>query len=358
MQCEIVIEIDSFNVSQSMASVSPTCTVYFLEDVFVRSQSTFSTVSRAGFTVIELAVVVGIIGVIVSITLPAIQAAREASRRSQCTNNLKQLALAVHSFENSFRKFPSSEPISLEGRPQPHGWLIYVTPYIEKQILYDKYKFNKPWHDPDNYPVVGLRTEVFECPATPDEARRDFAPPPAAEAFAATTDYATVTHVDPRLVTQGLVDRAGVGAMPKKAQPIRDHIQDGLSNTILLIESAGRPQVWREGSAFEAPPNTRTLGGAWASPTTDISLIGSSEDGCTTPGKYAINRTNGEPAGNVYPHPQYGTDGTGQVYSFHSGCVNSVFADGSVHTLDEETDVRVLAKFITRAGREVHPTPK
>ena len=213
---------------------------------------------RRGFTIIELAMVIGIIGVIVSITLPAIQAAREASRRNQCANNLKQLGLAIHSFENACRRLPSSEPISLEGTPQPHSWTIYVTPYVEKQILYDKYQFKKPWFDPANHPVTGLRTAVFECPATPDETRRDFAPPPATEAFAATTDYATITHVDPRLVTLGLADRAGLGAMPKKAQPMRDHIQDGLSNTLLLTESAGKPQVWRVGSRFEAPPTTAT----------------------------------------------------------------------------------------------------
>jgi prepilin-type N-terminal cleavage/methylation domain-containing protein len=307
---------------------------------------------KHGFTVIELLMVIGIIGALVSITLPAVQAARESSRRSHCSNNLKQLGLAIHNFANAFRKMPASEPISFEGTPQPHGWLIYVTPYIEQQFLYDKYDFTKPWDDSVNRPVVSMRSAMFECPSSVDPLRKDFAPPPAAEAFAAASDYAALTHVDPRLVTAGLVDQAGLGAMPKKAQPLLDHIQDGLSNTLLLVESAGRPQVWRRGNTFEAPPATRTLGGAWASPLSDISLIGSDHEGIVTPGKFAINRTNGEPAGNVYPHPQYGTDGTGQIYSFHSSCMNAAFADGSVHTLDEEIDIRVLAKFVTRAGHE------
>ena len=147
--------------------------------------------------------------------------------------------------------------------------------------------------------------------------------------------------------------------MPKKAQPTLEHIQDGLSNTILLIESAGRPQIYRCGREFSSPPNTRTLGAAWASPQSDLSLIGSTKDGETVPGPFAINRTNGEPAGSVYPHPQYGTDGTGQIYSFHSGCANSVFADGSVHTLNEDVDIRVLARFVTRAGNEIiDPIPE
>lgn len=93
--------------------------------------------SRRGITLTELLVATGIIGTLLSIALPAVQAARESSRRSQCSNNLKQLSLAIHGFENSFRKLPSSEPISLEGTPLPHGWLIYVTPYLEQQRLYD-----------------------------------------------------------------------------------------------------------------------------------------------------------------------------------------------------------------------------
>src|SRR5690606_34641467 len=82
--------------------------------------------ARCGFTIIELLVVIGIIGALVSITLPAVMAARESARRNHCSNNLKQLGLAVRGFENAFRRLPSSEPISLEGTPQQHGWLIYV----------------------------------------------------------------------------------------------------------------------------------------------------------------------------------------------------------------------------------------
>ena len=310
------------------------------------------TLQRPAFTMIEVLIVIGIIGVLVSLTLPAVQAARESSRRSQCSNNLKQLGLAVQSFENAFKKLPSSEPISLEGVPLSHGWMIYVMPYLEQQRLYDVYQFSKPWHDAANMPVTSVRNAMLECPGSVNPERRDFASPPATEAFAAVSDYATVTHVDPRLVASGLVQRAGLGAMPKKAQPLLDHIQDGLSNTILLVESAGRPQIWRRGSSFEAPPTTRTLGGAWASPVSDIALIGASEDGASAPGSFAINRTNGEPGGNVFPHPQYGTDGTGQFYSFHSGCVNAVFVDGSVHTVAEDVDMRIIAQYVTRAGQE------
>jgi prepilin-type processing-associated H-X9-DG protein len=89
-----------------------------------------------------------------------------------------------------------------------------------------------------------------------------------------------------------------------------------------------------------------------------LTLIGSSADGATVPGEYAINRTNGEAAGSVFPHPQYGTDGTGQFYSFHTGCVNAAFADGAVRTLADDINVRVAAKLVTRAGNEIAPVLK
>lgn len=316
-------------------------------------RSRYRSNDRRGITLTELMVASGIIGALLSIVLPAVQAARESSRRSQCSNNLRQLSLAIHGFENSFRRLPSSEPISLEGTPLPHGWMIYVTPYLEQQRLYDKYDFSKPWHDAANVPVTSVRNAMFECPSSINPERRDYAPPPAAEAFAAVSDYAALTHVDPRLVQMGLVDYAGLGAMPKKAQPIAQHITDGLSNTLMLVESSGRPQVWRRGREFEAPPTTRTLGGAWASPLSDVSLIGAGEDGIAVPGKFGINRTNGEPAGAVFPHPQYGTDGNGQIYSFHNGCVNAAYADGGVRVISEDVDIRTLARHVTRAGNEV-----
>ncbi len=306
---------------------------------------------RRAITLTEILVAIGIMGTLISLALPAVQAARESSRRNQCANNLKQLSLAVQNFENAFKRLPSSEPISMEGVPLAHGWMIYVMPYLEQQRLYDVYIFSKPWYDAANMPVTSMRNSLLECPASADAERRDFAPPPAAEPFAAISDYAAVTHVDARLATAGLVERAGLGAMPKRAQPLLDHIQDGLSNTIQLVESAGRPQVWRRARSFQSPPATRILGGAWASPLSDVALVGASEDGATVPGSFAINRTNGEPSA-VYPNPPYGTDGTGQFYSFHSGCLNAAFGDGAVRTLSDEIEVRLLAQYITRAGHE------
>jgi prepilin-type N-terminal cleavage/methylation domain-containing protein len=315
--------------------------------------STINQVYRRGVTLIELLVVVSIIGTLAGLILPAVQAARESSRRSQCANNLKQWGLAIHGFHNSFNRLPTSESVPISAGSTDHGWMITALPYLEQQSMYDRYDFSKPWSDVANRPVVSVRFETMECPSSPTPERFDYAPPPATEPIAAVSDYGGVTHVDDRLVTAGLVDKAGLGAMPKKCAASFNYIRDGLSNSILMIESAGRPQIWRKGSAFSAPPTDRVNGGGWARPASDLALIGSSADGTSAVGPCAMNCTNGEAAGSAYPHPIYNTNGTGQFYSFHGDCVKALLADGSVHVLDEKMDIRMLARYVTRAGQEV-----
>jgi prepilin-type N-terminal cleavage/methylation domain-containing protein/prepilin-type processing-associated H-X9-DG protein len=312
--------------------------------------------SRRGISLIELLVVISIIGILGSLILPAVQSSRESSRRNRCLNNLKQIGFGIQNFHNSFCRLPCSEPLAADGTPQPHGWAIYAMPYLEQQSLYDRYQFDKPWSDQANVPVVHLRVANLECPAASNATRLDFAAPPSIDGIAAVSDYGALTHVDQRLLAAGLVDRVGAGAMPKRSQSTFTHIKDGLSNTLLLIESAGRPQVWQKSTALGAAPATRVFGGGWASPATDLALLGSSPDGTMVPGPCALNCTNGEPAGDVYPLPYYQTDGTGQFYSFHAGIVNAAFADGSVQSLRDDIDIRLLARMVTRDQNEVVPS--
>ena len=103
--------------------------------------------SRAGFTLIELLVVIAIIAVLIALLLPAIQRVREAANRTTCTNNLKQLGLAMHSFESANRGFPpcrvnNPPPESGIGARMQHSWAPFIFPYIEQQALHDRYNFN------------------------------------------------------------------------------------------------------------------------------------------------------------------------------------------------------------------------
>ena len=103
----------------------------------------------SGFTLVELLVVIAIIGVLVSLLLPAVQAAREAARRMQCTNNLKQIGLALHNYESTNKKFPFGKGPSYPGAPVYARWSqhAFILPYIEQQNLYNTIDFDyPPWH--------------------------------------------------------------------------------------------------------------------------------------------------------------------------------------------------------------------
>jgi len=196
---------------------------------------------------------------------------------------------------------------------------------------------------------------VFQCPATPDPGRLDGAPDnfPTWSANVATGDYGGVYGVDPRLLTLGLVDGVGEGVVSKTTKVRITDITDGTSNTLHITESAGGPNVWRAGRQVGAAPTAIKNGGGWCRPAREIPLLsGSSADGVTIPGPCGVNCTNGQVL-TAYPDAYYGTDGTGQIYSFHTGGVNALFADGSVHFLSQNITIRNLARLVTRAGGEV-----
>jgi prepilin-type processing-associated H-X9-DG protein len=325
---------------------------------------------------VELLVVIAIIGVLIALLLPAVQAAREAARRGQCQNNLKQLGVAHHNFHDTRGRWASSDrPPGVTNAPRV-SWETILLPFIEQQALYDRYDKTKNWSHPDNRAVVSQRISVFECPSATNPERMDGDPqPPATWAadVAGVSDYAAITHVSKRLLdfntSAPLIDKAGEGILVKnKVNKMRDVI-DGLSNTILLVESAGRPFVWRKGvRAYDDPMAHRVNGGGWCRPASEIQLDGSSFDGTQLPGPCALNCTNGEDvADSTFPYPfggdpgghaPYGSDGTGEVYAFHLGGANVLMGDGSVHFVQDSVDIRVFAALVTRAEREAHRLPQ
>ena len=127
---------------------------------------------RQGFTLVELLVVIAIIGILVALLLPAVQAARDAARRSQCQNNLKQLGLAVLSFEAANRVFPegSYHIRPLAANPENHftNWAILTLPFYEEQALFDAYDNDLYNSHPDNRPVLRTPLTIHKCPADAD----------------------------------------------------------------------------------------------------------------------------------------------------------------------------------------------
>ncbi len=340
------------------------------------------TARRDGFTLIELLVVIAIIAVLVSLLLPAVQSAREAARRTQCLANLKQIGLAIHNFHDAKKKLPSG------GRPVASsttriGAFVSLLPYLEQSVLYDKYDSSVSWGVAVNLPVSSTRLTVFECPSAPAKSQLDHNPDgvtPGAPwvGIVANGDYGASLGVDPGLAalwngqspaptvpivgslsTISTATQKTNGMLPKNSTLTFADVKDGLSNTIAVWESAGRPYVYQRGNLVsEDLTNHRVNGGGWVRPASDILFAGSNKTGTSVPG-FFLNRTNGLDIGGFsysttgYPAPT-GTEGSSQPYSFHTGSVNVLLGDGSARSLSEDIEITVAAALVTRqdGGRE------
>jgi prepilin-type N-terminal cleavage/methylation domain-containing protein len=115
------------------------------------------------FTLVELLVVLAIIAVLIALLLPATRSARGAARRSQCVNNLKQIALALYNYEQVYKALPPAYTVDASGRPL-HSWRTLILPYLEQEALYRTIDLAKPWNDPANAKALKTPLPVFRCP--------------------------------------------------------------------------------------------------------------------------------------------------------------------------------------------------
>lgn len=322
---------------------------------------------RRGFTLVELLVVIAIIGILVALLLPAVQAARESARRAQCINGLKQLSLAVHMHHDAKNAVPvSARPVGLTTAPRIAA-MTHLLFYLEEGNVRNTFDLAKNWGDIANRPAVNTVISVLNCPSTPEPADRlDGLPElnPWVQEISVPTDYSPTVWVDKRLIDAGLVDRTngdvglandepGIMEYNNPKSAFR-HVTDGLSKTVLLAESAGRPYLYRKGLKVAVPTEGRVNGGGWCRPASDILVFGLSADGKTEVGAGAINVANGSDIVQYgYPHPVISTFGTSQPYAFHPGIANHAMGDGSVRSLNEDLDIRQYARLVTKAGGEI-----
>ena len=300
--------------------------------------------ARTGFTLVELLVVLAIIAILVGLLLPAVQAAREAARRVQCKNNLHQIGLALHNYHNSFRRFPPQKT-----RDGFHGWAVFTLPYIEKQNIRAIYRMNYRWSAPENAEAVYAIIPTFQCPTSrlAGTARTHVS----GNRWAASNDYAPPGRVSTGLVSAGFIRSrtSYVGLMTGwRRIGFRDAF-DGLSNTVLFAEDTTRPDYYRAGKRL-GPPNSHASGGnfgvtngvvkgaAWADARNAIPMHGFTQDGVSSPGPCPINCTNNN-----------------EMYSFHSGGVHCVLADGAVRFLSQSIDIDTMTSLITAKAHEVIP---
>ena len=340
-----------------------------------RSRRIRTTTTRSGFTLIELLVVIAIISALIAILLPAVQQAREAARRTQCANNMKQIGLAIHNFYDAKQKLPSG------GRPPSAatiraGVFIYLLPFLDQKALWDQYDTSVTWSHANNLPISSLRILTYECPSSPKHNNQLDHNPDAYNSgdpwtgIVAVGDYAASLGVDPALepfaaaLTPTVIVRGSVattstgsrntnGMLPKNSELKLADVSDGLSNTIAVFESGGRPFVYRRGPTQVSAdlPTHRVNAGGWVRPASDILFSGSSRDGVTIPGAF-INRTNGLDVGaedyGPTGYPSIGTEGSSQPFGFHLSGLNVLLGDGSVRFIDEDINIGVIAALVTR----------
>lgn len=119
--------------------------------------------STRRFTLLEVLAVLGIIAILIALLLPATRSARPAARRAQCTHNMKQIALAVRNYEQTYGSMPPAYTVDALGRPL-HSWRTLILPYLEYETLYRTIDLSKPWNDPANAKALGTVLPVFHCP--------------------------------------------------------------------------------------------------------------------------------------------------------------------------------------------------
>ncbi len=316
---------------------------------------------RRGFTLVELLVVIAIIGILIALLLPAVQAAREAARRASCTNNLKQVGLAVHNYHASNRCFPPGNIIREAGvctggrefqSDDATCWLISILPFLEQRALYDRYDFSAYNESEPNKAVRETSVAAYVCPS--DLATSKVMIPargPAAEYNGAVPympgSYRGVSgrsdgyrYLDSGAITSYPADWRGpihtVGVYGFTTESI-DFVTDGTSNTLLAGESTTRTNrgyrtFWAYSYSFYTMSAATT-----GQPRT---LHGADYDRCAAEGG----------TGKEEPCRR----GWG---SFHAGGMNFAVCDGSVRFIPETIDIEVFAQLSTIGGGELAQMP-
>ncbi len=251
---------------------------------------------RCAFTLVELLVVLAIIGILIGLLLPAVQAVREAARRMQCQNNLHQIGIALHNYHSAFRKFP---PGGIEVRPEVPGgkqlaWSAFVLPFLEESAAYQRIDFDLAYDAPENAEVAATPIETYLCPSTPRTTLLSRG--------RAVTDYGGI--YGERILSRNYPPRGVM--IHDKAIRFRD-ITDGTQHTLVVSEDAGFPD------------------GQWINAWNLFDQA------------FSINRA-----------PKFEND----IRSMHPQGANALSADGSVDFLNENIDLELLAAMCTRNGHE------
>ncbi len=303
---------------------------------------------KPGFTLVELLVVIAIIGVLLALLIPAVQAARETSRRAACQNNLRQIGLGLSNYESANRKFPAGKKWS--GPPSDPGsfalaWSSFILENLELQTLHNAMDFKRPFTDPKNLPVTTMVLPVYICPSTSrieehrsEQGQLQNLGGMAGEGLGC-IDYLGISGPDKdskHPVTKIPYGRQRGVLIGTKGLPLENEliepppvtaalIVDGLSNTMCVTECTGR-------GAGIKDDKIDSLHGAWASGN-NVTHV---DDG--------INRSE-------TPKAWYSE----RIISDHPGGAQVLMCDASVHFMSDDTPKSLIRWLASRDGEEDVP---
>ena len=334
----------------------------FLESNLMKHQ----TKPRRGFTLVELLVVIAIIGILIGMLLPAVQAVREAARRTTCLNNLKQISLAALNFESGNMRLPSAGKGTTSANPPVVGLYdansnLVGTDTVQAQSMHtqilafiEQGAVQNLFTDPsaaytatENSAGAESRIDAFICPTVGGVRGGTERDQPGGFGY---TDYAPIILVDSTITESGNFLQ---GTFNGQGGRRIGSVSDGTSNTIGIAESTGRHESYAIPGASSAN-NTMCLAEAaggegamwrWADP--ENAFIASDRINTLASTRDFVNEWGGTNAGP-----------NGETFSFHTGGANVAYVDGSTHFVPDSIATEVYAATCSRSGGEVNVIPQ
>ncbi len=319
-----------------------------------------SRARRSGFTLIELLIVIAIIGVLVALLFPAIQAAREAAALTQCKNNMRQQGIAINNYASPRNRLPGSgEGVDAAGTGtafDKQSVFMLLLPYMEGGDIYDQYSLTTVYNgSPENIAVAKNAIPAYLCPRNP--ARPENGKDSLGYGYC---DYMPIAYTDINLSTGATDPVKGPTGTIRSPGGLQlggcevGAVTDGLSKTIAIMEDVGRSetfhtQKYTDPGGVDLLPAASTYRNAWrwAEPDTANGVSGAPGALYGDPGLKVINQ-------NAYPYGGPGGNWTtnnfgpnDEPFSFHRGGANAVYLDGHVTFMNDEIHPLALRYLLT-----------